>query len=110
MQGSHVSWTPLEDLQQWRHTLAPSNEQKPPVANENEMERPGSPASPVSTYVPADVETTDRKPKRKYNMRSIFLAALTVMYELRALKIHAKSEVHVLASFVGTKYRRKPGN
>ncbi|KAA6414166.1 MAG: hypothetical protein FRX48_02528 [Lasallia pustulata] len=79
MQGSHVSWTPLEDLQQWSHSLAPSNEQKPPVANENEMERPGSPVSPVSTYVPADVETTDRKPKRKYKKRSIFLAALTVI-------------------------------
>ncbi|KAI4124157.1 MAG: hypothetical protein LQ347_005842, partial [Umbilicaria vellea] len=76
MQGSHISWTPLEDLQQWSQTLAPPNELKPPLANE--IERPRSAVSPDVTYVPADVETTDRKPKRKHKKRSIFLIILTV--------------------------------
>lgn len=83
MQGSHISWTPLEDLQQWSHTLAPHNELKPPIASE--AERPRSPVSPDMTYVPPDVEVTNRKPKRKRKKRSIFLVILTVMYGPRAL-------------------------
>lgn len=83
MQGSHISWTPLEDLQQWSQTLAPPNELKPPLANE--IERPRSAVSPDVTYVPADVETTDRKPKRKHKKRSIFLIILTVRYDPGAL-------------------------
>ena len=89
-QGSHISWTPLEDLQQWSHTLAPPTESKPPVANESE--RPRSCVSPEGTYVPVEIEITNRKPKRKHKKRSIFLAILTVMYDWRALKIDAKSE------------------
>ena len=102
MQGSHISWTPLEDLQQWSHTLAPPppNELKPPVANE--VERPRSSVSPDMTYVPADVETTDRKPKRKFKKRSIFLAVLTVVYDLRARKIFAKGESRLLAGLLST--------
>lgn len=77
------------------HTLAPSNEQKPPVANE--IERPRSCVSPDMTYVPTDVETPDRKPKRKYKKRWIFLAVLTVWYEPRALKTCAKGGSRLLA-------------
>ena len=83
MHDSHISWTPLETLQQWSHTIAPV-ELKPP--NADETAPPRSSVSPDTTYVPIDPTTTRRKPRRRFTKRSIFLVILAIRYEPRALK------------------------